>query len=831
MPRSPALPGAAALTVAALALGLPPPPPAPARAPAAEAAPRLAPRPSARWAGDRTPPPTEHWLDVSAEKDNKKRRKSWFKEIHKAPPGVDWQAVERDNGLAQLAKRNALAGLPRPPEAGAWVERGSDNNAGRTHVARTSPDGERLYVGSSLGGLWRGTPDGEDWTPLGDNLYGGVQWLEVMAGDDGDVLLVMTDGGLVHRSTDDGETWEEPSGLGSPWWVRRLAMRADGSETIFVVTSSDAGTKLFRSTDQGASFDRVYAYSAYYGDAWIPRDGGGSLYIVDAGVTYRSDDDGETWDALGTIASGTSRAELVGSEAGAPTLYAVLDTSTLYRSDDGGETWAAVASLSDYWAECNASITDPDLFVYGGVELHVSRDGGSSFRTPNNWWDYYDDPATLLHADMMGLDVRPDADLGEIWTINTDGGPYRSDDQLRSFSNLGLRGLRVSQYYDVLTSSADPTHVAAGAQDQGYQITNGVEQDDDVYEFDQILSGDYGHLTSGDGTHAYVYSVYPGFILITVGEDSPTLYDASFPSGEDYVPWLPPIVADPDDREAFFFPASKLYRYPRSRTEWYPSLYSEHEFAATSGEYVSRLAFSPVDSRRAWAATSAGRIFWSDDHGVTWSQSESLGPDENWYYGQAIAPSRTDVDTVTIGGSGYGFPAVYRSTDGGVSFAPWSDGLPDTLVYTLVEAPDGSGRVFAGTQTALYMRGPDDAEWQDVTGAEAPVTIYWDCEALTAETTIRCATYGRGIWDYQVPEWPDEPERAAGAEGGEEGGGVEGGGVEGSGEEGSGEGGVPDTGGTDPKGGCGCAGSPGGASGLGALALLGLSLSRRRRPR
>jgi hypothetical protein len=71
-------------------------------------------------------------------------------------------------------------------------------------------------------------------------------------------------------------------------------------------------------------------------------------------------------------------------------------------------------------------------------------------------------------------------------------------------------------------------------------------------------------------------------------------------------------------------------------------------------------------------------------------------------------------------------------------------------VYTLVEAPDGSGRVFAGTQTAAYMRGPDDEAWVDITGPDAPITTYWDAEALVSENTIRFATYGRGIFDYQL---------------------------------------------------------------------------------
>jgi len=108
------------------------------------------------------------------------------------------------------------------------------------------------------------------------------------------------------------------------------------------------------------------------------------------------------------------------------------------------------------------------------------------------------------------------------------------------------------------------------------------------------------------------------------------------------------------------------------------------------------------------------------------------------------------VDTVWVGGSGYGGPAVYQSTDGGVSFQPHGQGLPPTLVYCLGEAPDGSGTLVCGTETSVYRRIPVEPEWVDVTGNEAPVTTYWCVEALPHENVMRFGTYGRGIWDYRI---------------------------------------------------------------------------------
>ena len=179
---------------------------------------------------------------------------------------------------------------------------------------------------------------------------------------------------------------------------------------------------------------------------------------------------------------------------------------------------------------------------------------------------------------------------------------------------------------------------------------------------------------------------------------------------------------------------------------------SEHSsgLQLRGGNYISALAYSPVDHERWYFATSNGRFYYSEDHAVTWTQSENNVADDNWYYGQAIAPSWTDPDVVTVGGSGYGVPAVYRTEDGGYTFFPWGDGLPDTLIYGMVEAMDGTGCVYAGGASSAYRRCPEDEEWTDIADGEAPVTIYWSVEALPHENTLRFATYGRGIWDLEL---------------------------------------------------------------------------------
>ncbi len=711
----------------------------------------------ARFEQGERPAPTEHGLDEEAEERNAGLRRAWMESMHRAAPGTDWRALERRNGEAQRAKRNQLATLSAVVSH--WTERGSENQAGNTMSAFPAPGGGTLYIGSALGGTWRGPPDGSAWEPIGDNTWGGAAFLAVVPGalpGDPDAVLRATDGGVVDVTRDEGLTWTVPGGLADCDGVRRVLVT--GAHVVFVVAHAPDGPLqgkkwgVWRSTDGAQSFDKVLNLGTFPGDLWITRTGPTVLYAARNAKLQKSVDLGDTWTDAGAM-NASSDAELTGSEAGAPRLWVVLQEGSdarLYRSDDAGASWNFLAVLGDYWGALNASITDADLFCYGGVELFKTTDGGGSFVKQNGWGDYYGDPAGKLHADMMGVDVYPDGAGGEAWYVNTHGGTYLSTDGLATVSNLALHGLGVSQYYTTHSSTANPLHIVAGSQDQGYQWTDDAPGGDGQIPFDQIISGDYGHATSGDGSHEYVYSVYPGFVLIHKGEDDPKLFTADFPAGETYG-WLPTIVADPDDNTRFFFCASKLYRYKKTTqfsNTWIASPWSSFDFGANPGEYLTGLAFSPLDHQRAYAVTSWGRLFHSTDKGVTWTQGGGSSPDEHWFYGNALVASRLDPLTCHVGGSGYSGPAVYRTTDGGLSWSALAGGLPPTLVYSLAEAPDGT--LFAGTETAAYRLDPGSTTWLDITTNEAPVTIWWSAEHVAAGGAVRFGTYGRGIWDFAL---------------------------------------------------------------------------------
>ncbi len=735
--------------------------------------------PSEHDADGARPLPTENPLDDEDEERAHEARREWVELLHRAARGVDWREIERANAQAEVERRNQLAAttpswLVAPNH---WSEVGSRNQAGRTHVAALGVDAfdnPQLYLGTDLGGVWRGNLDGTGWVPLADNVYGGVQEMVVLPGEhagEPDFLLVAAGGGLAHASRDSGTTWQVPAGLPNFLAIRSVVALNDAARTILVLGTYNPGSgtrsSVWRSSDYGRTFARHWLGTQNWnGDLWVPRVGATAAthaYLLDRGQLHVSTDGGASFAPGAVIDATATRGVLCGSEAGAPTLYVGLQTATtpkLHRSTNGGSTFTFVGDIANsYYDTLCASTLNPNLVMYGGLEVWRSLNGGASFTRINSWGQYYADPAHKLHADSFGIDVLPDpagTPSLEHWYIATDGGTYLSLNGSQVVQNLCLSGIGIGQYYSTLSSRTNPALCLAGAQDQGYQrglvqapLASGPSSD-----FAQLISGDYGHLTSGDGTHALVYSTYPGFVLAQVGETNPVLSQVSFPAGATSA-WLPPVIGDPLDNSRFFFPAQRLYRYTRTGPgTWTSAQWSTFDFTVGGAAWMSALDFAPADPQRAYGANDRGRLFWSTDHGVTWNLSSSTGGTPQYFYGQDVEANPTNPLVAVVGGSGYSTAGVRRTQDGGITWQALTTGLPATLVYDLAWSIDGSDDIYAATESGPYRYDADHSQWIPISENRTPMTTYWSVEIVNQGRTARFGTYGRGIWDFELPPPP-----------------------------------------------------------------------------
>ncbi|HEU4798059.1 MAG TPA: hypothetical protein VFT63_03970 [bacterium] len=172
-------------------------------------------------------------------------------------------------------------------------------------VDRQNPD--RLYAGTSGGGLWRSDDTGRTWDPVGAGIpRTDVTAVAVSPAERG-VVYAGTEPSAVFRSENGGETWTELSGLralpSSQSWsfpprpethhVRWIETDPTVAGRVFVAIEAGA---LVRTLDGGRTWlDRVRGGPIDTHSAATHKLAPGRVYSAAGDGYFESDDAGETW--------------------------------------------------------------------------------------------------------------------------------------------------------------------------------------------------------------------------------------------------------------------------------------------------------------------------------------------------------------------------------------------------------------------------------------------------------------------------------------------------------------------------------------------------------
>ena len=723
----------------------------------------------------RPPTPTEYIEKKKNKKEFKKNRKDWIENMHKAAPDVDWRQIDKVNRKnntdririlrESLLKENQITEISDNFEVivsrnieGTWIERGSNNLAGRIRTADIDFSENMIYCVSSGGNIWRGTIEGENWQSLNDYMQIlGVTFLRIIDTDNGKRLLIGSENDGFYYSDNYGLSLSETNGLGNNY-VKRFVMQS-GTNHIYALVN-DYPRSVYRSTDLGENFELFIVLDANQGipsenishfDIFTPRYSEDDIYLLNDMHLYKIVDNNlisiSYLPALyndDVVLTGG-----IGGANGETFLYAYVG-GHIFRSIDEGENWIYKGeSPSSWWwiNGFNSSNIDRNRIFVGGMELFGSSNDGNDWSLVNPWWEYYNDIESKLHADIPEIRFYLDEEYNEVSLISTDGGLYWSDDYLESVQNISLTGLGVSQYYSTYSQRFYPYQIYAGSQDQGFQksITsyNGVE------DFEQIISGDYGHLVSGNNGIG-IWANYPGFSIYYPDiSNSNSSLSLDFP-GTGHL-WLAPIIEHPSNPNKAILGGGGINggnHLIELSVFGNQIVYEQNPYNFTST--ISAMGYSPIDSAYRYVLTENGKFYYSSDGGESWNQNLSFsGPGAHYFYGSTIWASSQDLGRVYIGGSGYSNSPVYVSYNHGQTFTELNNGLPNTLVFELAGTPNDD-LIFAATEIGPYVYSEDLNEWFFLSGLSAPDQTYWSVDFIPEINTARFGTYGRGIWDFVI---------------------------------------------------------------------------------
>lgn len=612
------------------------------------------------------------------------------------------------------------------------LNRGLDNKHKLSAIEVGTQDPDVLFASTRGDGVYRSSDAGATWTNVNGGLEDGLNmpYLYLSPHDD-DVLYGITNKGVAWRTTDGGERWATVGGLDEVT-ATTIEFAPDDPETLFAGTEEG----LLTSADGGAAWTGVPAADGAHVDAVAvspsyTEDRTLFLGTAEEGV-LRSIDGGQRFTDASRGLTDKRIQDLEISPDFAADGRVLVSTwlDGVFRTDNRGDTWeraseglstnkqADLLERPHFTALATARPApdaEPTTFLAGFNGLFRTHDYAAT------WQELAAQESTNIAA----VAISPSfADDGTLFVASYLNGAHRSEDGGDSWTaiNDGLAFnydyLRREDYFARLTTLAVSPDFAA---DQ--MVWAGVRS----YLFDSDDAGAHWNATTPP---VLVTDTFPPDYLIPAFSPDFT-EDRTMFAGTDSGQFLRWVVGEPLEKIAQL--DAEILALAVS-----PGLADDGTILAAISEGVARstdagetwavvkgsprgiltMAMSPgfVDDGTAFVGTP-NNLFVTKDGGDSWRPliSDAFGP-RPYVEAAVVAPDFADSGMMLVSIRGRG---LFRSTDGGKTFAPTGqDLLDDNVVLASFYHPTSEPIVFS----------PDFAEDRTVFGI-AQDNIYRSTDA------------------------------------------------------------------------------------------------------
>ncbi len=691
---------------------------------------------------------------------------------------------------------------------------GPANMGGRvTALAVVEGRPSTQYLGAAAGGLWKTTNNGITWAPVFDGQPTPSIGDVAVAPSDPNVVWVGTGeanprnsvswGSGVYRSGDGGRTWDQ-RGLRDTHHVGRVVVHPRRPDTVYVAAlghlwGPGRQRGVYKTEDGGQTWRHVLAPAedtgcvdlamapddpeTLYAAAWrVRRDGfsGGNpaVQFGPAAGLYRTRDGGRTWARLvtGLPRRPLGRCGVAASRGDPRVLYAVVqtdltdtrkvpgqaagdsgnpDTGGVFRSADRGETWVKVNDLCPrpfYFGQIRIDPQDARRVYVLGVALHVSADGGRTFRA---------DGAKDAHADHHALWIDP-ADPDHL-LLGGDGGLWSSYDRGRAWEHV--RNLPLAQFYGIALDRRRPYRVYGGLQDNGTWFGPSRTR-----SREGVTAADWSRLLGADGFRCAVDPADPDTVYAELQYGGLRRLNLRTGAETDVRPrpagppawrfnWNAPLLLSPHDPRTVYFGGNVLFRSADRGDSWQvispdltrggpgPSLHTGHTLSA--------VAESPLRPGLLYAGSDDGRLHVTREGGASWADVSARLPGvpaERWVTCLECSPfaERTAYLALDRHRQGDRAPYLFRTDDFGLTWRSLSAGLPPEGPVHVVRADARRrGLLFAGTEFGLFFSTDDGVTWQALRNGLPPAPVY-DLALHPRARELVVATHGRGLFVFDV---------------------------------------------------------------------------------
>lgn len=383
-----------------------------------------------------------------------------------------------------------------------------------------------------------------------------------------------------------------------------------------------------------------------------------------------------------------------------------------------------------------------------------STDGGVTFSTMSGF-----------HVDTNDVEV---SNTNHVFLAN-DAGVYRSVDNGLTWQ-IASEGLAVSEIYDIgmslRTNSSVPDIIEGGFQDTNCMVRQN--------------NGNWAHSTGtgGDGMVCIVDPVDPNIVYseaqngITRRSTNGGLSFSNYSVGGSNGLWVTPMVLDPNNHNRLLVGK----RHLQVRVAGSSATQITIPFSVANSQSISAIKVAPSNSNIIYIAYQEGIAdfdagaysnWWQDpnrkmrqqflkttDGGVTWTDVSPADLNKGSHgYISSIEVHSSDPNKVWVGYGAYNIKnRVVKSDDGGATWEGYAQGLEAVPVNDIVITPTHNNGIkrcdflYLATDFGVYYRSSNMSEWECYTEGIPNVPVM-DLEIDEYQNIIRCATFGRGVWE------------------------------------------------------------------------------------
>jgi len=692
------------------------------------------------------------------------QRMLWFAETRSVPEGTT-AGILRQRVLEEARTR-----APRDAARGAgWFAIGPTRFCGRTTALDFHPtDASIVYVGAASGGLWKSTDGGDTWREMTDDLPSMTSGAVCVLGTDPDIVLLGTGEGSgagfspstssnlgvgLLKSTDGGETWGTTSMSYPVSGTHGFNVIQDNPSTGTILAGANDG--LWRSTDEGDTWSNVQSAGAFFDVKWKPGDMN-TVYVAKGRDPFLnsqnnngikvSTDDGLTFAFLGAgqpFGPSIAKTKIGVTAADPEVIYAHYVSSSswgslgVYRSTDAGATWQIRNNTLNMaggqgWYNLVLAV-DPDdaeRVVTAGVQLYVSDDGGVSYTSLNAAIPFGN--ATVPHWDSHVIAYEPGS-TNALW-IGNDGGVWRSSDDGDTWASR-REGIVSYQYYDICVAQDDPEFVMGGTQDNGIPGRSGA---DTWFHSTFVADGMVCNINPNNAQRVYAEWQFGNQIKSVDGGQSWSSIQLGLNANGGI--WVTPVDEDQNLANHLYTGHNNgIFRTTTGGNFW-------TNVAPHSARWIS---ISPVDGNTVWTVSNFSAVWVTTDDGGTWNSAAGFPATG---LETKIEAHPTDVGTawVTYGGYGTGQAHIAMTTDLGTTWVDVTGDFPDQPANTFIADPAYPDDWYVGSDLGVWKSTDGGAQWTPV-GTGLPNVVVTDLEIRNAARKLVAGTFGRGVWEVDLP--------------------------------------------------------------------------------